>query len=472
MRRLAVARLHFCSNSFNRGRTGLADVQACEWRSGQDALDMALPGTELDGVARFLAARPDWEAAVLRCASAPPGGPLHADVVGAWLADVEAGLRGSKYDGVYLSLHGACQAEGDPVVDLTILRRLRAVAGRTPIVASFDVAANMSDEMPLLLDGSSVNRAWPRGGGDAAAMRALDLLEIIWTGQQRPIGTLVRVPSLLASLAAPQILADLWEDELLDLPLSVLEASVCSGFPWADSALAGASCLVWTDRDSRLARQTATKFAQLLGAVRPPSPLWRPEAAIAAGLASGAPFALLDPSDDPIAGGTADTPGLLAAMLAASLDRPAAFGVLHDPKAVAAARAAGVGGRMEHVFGGQMSADYGPGVPLTVSVQQVVEDPGDRTGALAVLRQNGMLIVVSERRPAVVDLDLFRRAGIEVEALGVLGIKAGLQVDFSLAEIFPEMLACACCGPASAELGRLPFQYVPAARRGVAASDQ
>ena len=475
MRRLAVARLHFCSNSFNRERTSLADLHACEWRSGPDAIARAEPGSELEGVGRFLAARPDWEATVLRSASAPPGGPLHAEVFGAWLADVESGLRGIRFDGVYLSLHGACQAEGDPAADLTILRRLRPIVGRTPIVASFDVSANMSEEMPLLLDGASANRAWPRGGGDAAAIRALELLEMIWGGQQRPIGTLVRVPSLLSSLAAPAVLADLWEDEVLDLPLTVLEASLFCGFPWADSALAGASCLVWTDRDGKLARQTARQLAGRLAEARLPPALWRPEAAIAAGLASGSPFALLDPADDPMAGATADTPGLLQALVTAGLPQQAAFGVLHDPAAIAAARAAGVGGRFEHVFGGHASGEYGAGVRLAVVVEQVVDDvdvSGNAIGTLAVLRHRTLAIVVSERRPAVVDVELFRRAGVTVEALDLLALKAGVQIDLTLAEIFPEMLACACPGPASADLARLPFQYVPAARRGAAAPDE
>ncbi len=472
MRRLAVARLHFCSNSFNRARTGLADMQAHEWRSGPEALAAASPESELEGVARFIAGRQDWDATVLRCASAPPGGPLQAEVVGTWLAEVETALRAGRFDGVYVSLHGACQAEGDPAADLTILRRLRMAIGRTPMVASFDVAANLSEEVTLLLDGSSANRSWPRGGGDAAAIRALELLEVIQGGHQRPVGTLIRVPSLLASLAAPSVLPDLWDEELLELPLAVLDASIFSGFPWADSPLTGASCLVWTDRDGRLARQTATRLARRLGEVRPPPALWRPEAALAAGLASGARFALLDPSDDPMAGGAADTPGLLAALLAAELPVPSAIGVFHDPAAVAAARAAGRGGRFEHVFGARVLNEYGAAVRLPVSVEQLEPGTGQGhdAGGLAVLRHGKVQIVVAERRPSVIDVALFRNAGVDVEALGVLALKAGVQVDFSLAESFAEMLACACPGPASADLMRLPFSYVAASRRG--GSDQ
>jgi microcystin degradation protein MlrC len=475
MRRLAVARLHFCSNSFNRERTRIADFEAHEWRSGEDALALAPAGSELDGLRSFLATRPDWDATVLRSASAPPGGPLAADAFGAWLTDVETGLRTCKYDAVYLSLHGACQAEGDPTADLTILRRLRPILGRTPIVASFDVSANLSDEVPLLLDACSGNRGWPSGGGDAAAIRALEMLELILAGEQRPVGTIVRLPSLLSSLAAPHILADLWYDALPELPETVLDASLFSGFPWADSRLAGASCLVWTDRDSGLARQTAADLAERLGEAGRCPALWRPEAAIAAGLASGARFALLDPADDPMAGSAADTPGLLRALVAEPLPHRAAFGVLHDPAAVAAPLAAGIGGTLDRSFGGRASGEFGAGVPLSVTVERLAEDcpdAEDAAGMLAVFRYGPLSIVVSERRPLRIDLSLFRRAGVPVESLGMLAMKGGMEMDLELAETFPEVLACGCPGPASADLSRLPFQYVPAERRRVAVLDK
>lgn len=467
MRRLAVARLFFCSNSFNPDRTRLADLSAQEWRTGPEALALAEPGGELAGVAGFLAGRPDWSATMLRCGSAPPGGPLQADVFGQWLTEVEQALRADRFDGIYLSLHGACQAEGDPTADVTILRRVRAAAGRTPVVASFDPAANLSEETVLLLDGASANRGsqpWVTGAGnDAAALRALALLELVLAGERRPVGALVRVPSLLASLGAPQLLAELFEDVVSGLPPEVLDASLFTGFPWADSRLAGASCLVWTDRDAGLARRCATELAQALAEAGHGPALWRPDAAIQAGLASGGAFALLDPSDDPMAGGMADTPGLLRALSASALPSRAAFGVLHDPDTVAAAQRAGLGGTLDVRLGGRMTEAFGPPVRLVATVRELVADSA--AGALAVLRHDGLDIVVSARRPAQVDAALFAAAGVALDALGVLGLKAGLSPDLELAGLFPEMLACACPGPASPDLASLPFIAVPPERR-------
>ena len=448
MARLAVARLYCCSNSFNPVRTRLRDVRADP--SGAGALRQSA------ALAAFLAARPDWHASVLADSAAPSGGPLPAEAFAAWLAEVEARLGAGRFDAVYLSLHGACQAEGDPSADLTILRRVRARVGRLPVVASFSAAANLSEESVLLLDGAS--------GGARAEARALGLLDRLVAGEVRPVGALIRLPSLLPSLGAPLLLAEIAETDIPRLGPGVLDASVFSGFPWADSPIAGASALAWTDRDGALARETAARLAELLQAAPRPPPLWQPAAALAAGRATGGRFALLDPSDDPSLGGMADTPGLLAALLGADLPGPAVFALLHDPAAVAAARAAGQGAVLERAFGARLTGDYGPPIVLRVTVERLA-GAGDAEGTIAVLRHGGIAIVLSDQRPASVGLETLARAGIAVEAQMVVALKAGGGVDPVLAEAFPEVLACACPGPASPGLLGLPFQYVPASRR-------
>jgi microcystin degradation protein MlrC len=233
--RLAVARLAFFANSFNPVRTGPA---ALSRQSGPAALAAAPPGSDLAGLAAFLAARPNWEASVLCAAAAPPGGPLHAAALGAWLGMVLDGLRGAHWDGVYLALHGAAQAEGDASADLTILQLVRAAIGRTPLVASLHWAANVSERTLLLLDGAAVARGWPAGDGADAARRALALLEGMVTGNLRPVPALVRSPSLIPALAPQHVLPALWAEALDDLPPPVLEAGLLAGFPWAEGPTA------------------------------------------------------------------------------------------------------------------------------------------------------------------------------------------------------------------------------------------
>jgi len=133
--------------------------------------------TELGGLAAFLATRPDWQATVLRCTSAQPGGPLTEQAFRGWLDEVLQGLAsGGSWDGVHLSLQGACVAAGEPAADLAIIRAVRAAIGATPLVASFDFHGNLAPEIATLLDGASVYRTYPHIDMAETATRALRLL--------------------------------------------------------------------------------------------------------------------------------------------------------------------------------------------------------------------------------------------------------------------------------------------------------
>ncbi len=475
MPRLAVARLWFCSNSFTPRRTRAEDLFEHEWAAGAEALDSPpAPGGKLGGVRNFLAARPGWEATMLRCASAPSGGPLSADIFGSWMVDIEAQLHRGRFDAVYLSLHGACQAEGDPAADLTILRRVRTLIGHTPLVASFDLRANLSEETAILLDGASANRAWPpqgwtQGGGDAAAMRALAMLEGILSGRSRPVGALARVPMVLDNAVLHAALGELWREELPRMAPPVLDASVFGGFAWGDSPHAGPSALVWADRDAGLARETAARLAMRLARwrARPVAPLLAPAEALAWLASRPGPAVLLDPSDDPAAGGLADTPELLRVLLAAAeagaLTAPAAFAALHDPDTVQAARAVGLGHTLQRALGGLTTSRYG--MPVAMQAEVCALRDTRQGGLTAVLRAGGLDVLVTSRRPALVDPSLFREAGITPESCRLLAVKGGPATQMAFGPASSEIVACEAPGPAAADLMRLPYHYVPASRR-------
>ena len=456
MIRLAVARLWFCSNSFNPRRTRLADLRRHEWTEGQAALDLPrAPGAEINGLAAFLAVRPNWEVVMLRCAAAPPGGPLAAGVLGAWLAEVELAVRSGRFDALYLSLHGACQAEGDPAADVTVLRRLRMAARRLPIVATFDSRANISDEVPLLLDASSTVRA--PGDGAAAARRALAMLEGILTGPARPIGALARVSALVPPAQLRRVMQLVWREQEEAPPAPLLDVGVFSGFPWADAAWAGPAALVWADRDSGAARDVASRLALRLArgrdaAMDPPLPA--AETLVLA--AARGPALVLDPADDPDSGGLGDTPELLRALLARA-DGPSAFAVLADPRALAAARDAGEGGEFEADLGAGVTVLYGPPVTARVHVGRLMAD-------MAVLLAGPVAILVADR-PIPVQPALLAAAGIVPEGLRVLALKGGEGAGAAFVQDFPLVLAAGCPGPCSRDLDRLPFAYVPMGRR-------
>src|SRR5262249_28872150 len=76
-RRLAVARLWHEGNSFSPSVTELDHFRQREWQSGNDARDFYRnTSTEIGAAVAFAEKQFDWEVEFLRCAGAPPGGPL------------------------------------------------------------------------------------------------------------------------------------------------------------------------------------------------------------------------------------------------------------------------------------------------------------------------------------------------------------------------------------------------------------
>lgn len=472
MARLAVARLWFCSNSFAARRTRAEDL-ADDARAAPSTLapDRLTADTELEGLEHFLATHPRWNVTMLRCAAAPSGGPLSAEVFGNWVADVEEGLRRGRFDAVYLSLHGACQAEGDPTADLTILRRVRTAIGQTPLVASFDVRANLSEEIAILLDGATCNEQWPSGGGANAAWRALSLLDGIVSGQFRPVGALARVPFVLPDLLMGDTIREIWNGALKTMPARALAASVFAGFAWGDSPSAGPSALVWADRDAGAAREMAARLAVELvrGRGRSMPALIIPEAAIAAIVTSDAdprPILMVDLGDDPALGGLADTSSMLLALRSGRIAGRALLAALYDPNAVATAHSAGMGGAVSRSLCGRFTRLYGNSVPVDGVVQGLGE--AGEAGRYAVLRTQQVDVLLTEDRPVAITPAWLAARGVDVSAFSVIAVKAGVSARSAFAGVVGRTILCDCPGPTTPDLLRLPYHYVPAARRTAA----
>lgn len=480
---IAAARLWFEGNSFAPLPTPLEAFQSREWVAGPEALARYRgTATEIGALDAFLAARPDWQAKVLRCASAQPGGPMADTAFTLWLEEVLHGLRGPRWDGVYLSLHGACVTESDPAADLTLLRAVRqAIGPQVPLVASFDIHGNLSPEVAQLLDGASAYRTYPHVDMDAAAQRALALLERQMGGAPRLHGAFAKRPMVLHSFhmrheAGP--MAETWAEAAALQRGAVKDASIFGGFAWGDSPFAGPGALVWAETPEA-AQQTAETLADALAARRRRFDVTLPgsDAALEAALAAcaAAPeglVALLDPADNPLSGGIADTPALLRALLARPLPVPAVFAFLHDPATVAAARAAGMGAVLRRELAGQVTGAFGPPVPVEAVVERLTEGrfvnsgPMERgapvdLGATALLRVGELRIIVTSRKEAAIDPEFFALHGIDLGAVRLLANKAKNHFRAAFAGRCSAIVECDAPGPAALDLAGLPFKWVP-----------
>lgn len=483
MPHIAIARLWFEGNSFTPVSTPKSAFESREWVAGPQALARyAGTATELGAVGAFLGVRPAWRATVLRCAGAQPGGPMADDAMAAWREEVEAGLKAQRFDGVYLSLHGACVTESDPEADATIVARIRSIVGKSvPITASFDFHANMAPEMARWLDGASAYRTYPHVDMDRAALRALALLERAIGGAPRAVGHIAKRPMVLHSFHmrdADGPMAEVWAEAAAAERAPILDASIFGGFAWGDSPYAGPSAMAWGE-DATAARDLAERLADAIAARRARFLVVLPDAATALRQALAAPpglVALLDPADNPLSGGIADTPGLLRTLVDAKLDIPAVFASLHDPASVAAAHEASVGATITRWLGGQVTEQFGKPVIAEVEVERLTDGvfvndgPMERGAPVAlgrscVLRLGSLRIICTERKEAAVDPAFFRLHGIDLGATRLLANKAKNHFRAAFAERCSAILECDVPGPAALDLAALPFRHVPPAWR-------
>lgn len=482
MPRIAVARLWFEGNSFTPVPTGPAELRSREWVAGEAALARyAGTATELGGLGAFLATRPDWQATVLRCTSAQPGGPLTRDAYEGWLAEVMDGLAaGAPWDGVYLSLHGACVAEHEPAADLATVRRVRAAIGATPLVASFDFHGNMAPELATLLDGASVYRTYPHLDMDAVALRALAMLERRLAGQ-RLFGAIAKHPRVLHSFhmrseAGP--MAEVWAEAAALEGDGVVEAAPFGGFSWGDAPYAGPSGMAWATTPEAAARAAAAVRDAIVARLpRFAVSLPAPRDALATALAAPPGLvALLDPADNPLSGGVADTPDMLRVLAEAGPPVPTVFAFLHDAAVVARAAAMGEGARAAFMLGGRTTDVFGPPLAMDAVVERLTagrfvnEGPMERgapvdLGPTVVLRAGLLRVIVTSRKEAAVDPAFFALHGIDLATTRLLANKAKNHFRAAFAARCSAIVECDCPGPAALDLAALPFRHVPASWR-------
>jgi len=481
MKRLAVARLWHEGNSFSPVPTRLAAFRSREWAAGSAAADFYRgTATEMGAVAAFAERETDWEVVWLRCAAAPPGGPVPQADFAAMRDEIAAGFASGDWDAAYLSLHGALVTDADPAPELDLLAAVRHAIGDRPLATSFDLHANLGAAHLAFVDVAGGYKTYPHTDMAETAARQLELLLEIVEGRIVPTGAIAKPEAILTSfnmrttdgpMAELALLARAWRDRP-----RVLEATVFGGFAYGDSPYAGPSALVYTDADPALARHAAEQLGDAFSVRRDrfEVSLPTPEAGIAAALADPGPgtIAVLDPSDNPLSGGIGDTPALFRALLDARPGVPTVFAAFADPDCVAAAAAAGIGATVSRKLGGRLTADFGPPVPISAKVLKLTDGRFRNTGPMetglpvalgrtALLDVAGIRVIVTESCQTPNDPAYFALHGIELAATRLLCVKAKNHFRAAFAPLCRRIIDVAAPGPAAVDLRQLPFRHAP-----------
>ncbi|MGE3922134.1 MAG: M81 family metallopeptidase [Lautropia sp.] len=359
---------------------------------------------------------------------------------------IEALREAMPVDAVYLSLHGAMVTEHLEDPEGELLARIRAVTGPVPVIAaSLDLHSNTTPRMFELSDAMIAYTTYPHVDmADTGAKTGRLLAEILARGE-RPAK---------AYRQAPYLIPLTWQCSTIEPSKSIYAAaerkiggrvastSFTPGFPAADIRDCGASVFTYGWDRAATERAADAIFAMVMDAEpQYAGRLHSPDEAVRTAIertgGAGRPMLLADTQDNPGAGGSSDTVGLLEALVRHRAPR-AVLGVLTDPGAARAAHAAGEGATIT-IGVGACSGQWGER-PLVLPWRVTRLNDGRMTcrgpmmkgwtlalGPTAALTFGEVTVVVASKKVQAMDPEPFRHVGIEPDAQRIVALKSSVH---------------------------------------------
>lgn len=480
MARIAVGGFHHETNCFVPTRTDFAYFAAHRDRPplvrGADVIKwLSNTSYALSGFFSEMGTGQDY--VPLLWTSGGAGGYVTRDAFERITGELVGSLsREMPVDAVYLDLHGAAVSEDFEDAEGELLRRVRAAVGeRIAIVISLDYHANVTPQMVAFSDGLVGYQTYPHVDRVETGQRAARVLTTILE-RGRPQGRALRKMPFLISLNSQCTMIDP-SKAIIEKAASleggdVLNASYLAGFPPSDLFHCGPSVVVHAYSQGK-ADAVADALARNI-ALREPEfaqPLLDPDEGVqrAMRIAEGAsrPVILADTQDNPGCGGTSDTTGVLEALLRNGAQK-AVLGIFCDAEAAVAAHRAGENAEIALDLGGR----FGPEGVKPYSARFRVVKLGDgrmRTtgpsvggrnidlGPMALLRVDGVSIVVSSKRMQAHDQAPFRHLGIEPKEQKILALKSTVHFRADFQPMAEEILVVVAPGGHVVDTTKYPY---------------
>ncbi|UTW51592.1 M81 family metallopeptidase [bacterium SCSIO 12827] len=387
-------------------------------------------------------------------------------------------------DAVYLDLHGAMCSETFPDAEGEVLRRVRACIGPdVPLVISLDYHVNLTQQMVDNIDGVAIYLTYPHiDRQHTGARSARILMRVLEEGIPRG-KALRRIPFLLPLN---------FQCTLIEPTKAIIEASVAAeggdilnlcyaaGFPPSDLDECGPAIVCHART-----QEAADRAADMLEAMVMDreadfaEPLMTPDEAVTKAMelaqTASAPIIIADTQDNPGAGGTCDTTGMLAALVRHDA-QGAAMCVMWDPEAAKAATEAGVGATVTLDLGGKHSIPGDKPFHGTFEVAALSDGrftttgrsiPGRRIdiGPAAVLKIGGVSVVTTSKRMQAYDQDIFKHIGIEPTEQKILVLKSTCHFRADFDPIAAATLVAVAPGAHIVDPREYPYRHLRAGVR-------
>ena len=398
-----------------------------------------------------------------------------------------AGLRqGPVLEAVYLDLHGAMVTEHCEDGEGVLLRRVREIVGPAiPVVISLDLHANVTAGMVEHCDAMTIYRTYPHLDMAETGARAYELLEPLLAGFK--LHKAMRKIPFLFPLTAQ--CTDFEPCRSIYAPLDAVSQTpglnnieFATGFPPADIAECGAAVVAYGVDPETVETAADELYQQVLDAEADFTfETFSADDAVLRAMSnySDKPVVLADAQDNPGAGGTSDTTGLLESLVRNGA-RQSVIAILYDPEVADMAHAAGVGAELEIGLGGKSGF---PGIEPYQS-RFAVEALGDgrfvftgamnlnshaELGRMALLRvvddNSEVRVVVGSMRAQCLDLAMIRHLGIEPSEQKIVAVKSTVHFRADFDPIAADTLVVISPGANYCRMTELEFKNLRAGIR-------
>ena len=481
--RIAIAGFQHETNTFTPFPTTWSDFErGGAWPAltrGDDIVsDFAGLNIPISG---FIAEAGDFELVPIVWIGAEPGGYVTSDAFERVCGLLLDGLAGAgRLDGIYLDLHGAMVTDDHQDGEGEILARVRHWAGPDlPMVASLDLHANLTARMVAKASGLTIYRTYPHIDMAETGRRAARLMAATLV-RGRPYAAAFRQLDYLIPIQAQSTMREpgrrLYESLAGLEGNGVVSLDLAFGFPPADIADCGAAWVAYGEDEAAATRAGDALHADLAaseGDFRNPL-VPAPEAvrqAMAVAQTATRPVVICDPQDNPGAGGTGSSTGLLAALIAAGA-RNTAMASLWDPDTAQEAHEAGIGAEFHALIGGRYPESDGAPVAARVRVEALSDGAFTFTGPMyggARARLGPMArllildpgsevrLVVASRRAQNADQAHFRHIGIEPTQQTILAIKSAVHFLADYEPIAEKVIFAEAPGANPCQLDRIAY---------------
>ncbi len=372
------------------------------------------------------------------------------------------------FDGIFLALHGAMAVTGVPKPEAEIVRRVRKVAGKTPIFVTLDLHANEDHELSDAADAVFIIKRYPHYDAALQGERAARIMLRTIKGTFKPTMA-TRKPGVLTpsvyqgtgTSPSMEIMerARIWEERTNDAFVSV-----AYGFAYADVPDVGATVMVVTNSDPKLAERIADDMSAFIWKKREafagktlPKTKEGVEQAVAAARAGKTPVVVADHSDR-----TGNSTWILEELIRQRA-RNFCITTISDERAInQIAAGSKVGDRVSVNIGGW--ADQYAGKPVKIDGKLEFLGPYQQHQNVAViLFGDNNRVILTPVLEQVTEPDIFQPLGIDLAKLDIIVLKSRVHFWRGFVEdgLAKTVVVIDAPGLGPADVTTIPYKNAP-----------